>query len=77
MLASAEKSLWTGQTGKKKLQHEIILIMCIQQTCIKTNFLLHIKQQEWDVYLLEQVSVVYKNSAAPQAVLYFDQFQVE
>lgn len=28
-------------------------------------------------YLLEQVSVVYKNSAAPKAVLYFDQFQVE
>lgn len=41
------------------------------------NFLLHIKQQECDVYLLEQVSVVYKNSAAPHAVLYFDRFQVE
>lgn len=29
------------------------------------------------MFYLEQVSVVYKNPAAPHAGLYFDQFQVQ
>lgn len=77
MFASTEKASEQGRLVKKDCSMKLFSVCTYSRHAYRVISSCILSNKDGMFYLLEQVSVVYKNSAAPGAVFYSNQFQVE